>query len=312
MSEPKFYDLMREVDSILAIGPKEEQVARFVELTKEPALHQYAFDHISDPNWIKPLQAKSLFSAPPQPIRDEPKGTVGFPFWPESRYLARMATSQMPTVQQAVCEIALQVETDNIQVHADLCDAALAMPTEMAAKWAEKEIRWIEQQHNLYFLLPEKLGNLIRHLAKGGKAEVALDLARALLAVLPDPRVTEKVGDERPYRLPLEPRARFDGWDYKAILEKNVPELVSVVGEKALSLLCDLLDSAVRLSRHSEEDTGPEDYSYIWRSAIEDHEQNHSSGLRDFLVTAVRDAAGQIARADSSQVPLLVEKLERH
>src|SRR5205085_2487429 len=63
--------------------------------------------------------------------------------------------------------------------------------------------------------------------------------------------------------------------------------------------------------RRSEEDQGSEDYSYIWRPAIEDHEQNHPLGLRDLLITAVRDAAEQIARANPSHVPALVEMLEQ-
>src|SRR5262249_38655182 len=156
--------------------------------------------------------------------------------------------------------------------------------------------RWIELPYQL--LLPEKLGALVGHLAKGDQVEAALGLARSLLAVLPDPRATEKTGDEETYRLPPEPQARFDAWNYEQILKKNVPDLVATAGEKALTLLCDLLDSAICLSRRSEEDTEPEDYSCIWHPAIEDHEQNHPSGLRDFLVTAVRDATEQIARAD--------------
>jgi hypothetical protein len=306
MNEPKFYDLVKEVDTILATGPNEEQVARFVELAKEPALHQYAFDHINNPSWIKPLRTRGLFSIPPQSVRDEAKGTIGFPFWPESRYLARMAARAPETV----LEVALQIpDTENVRVHEDLVDAMLQVPADLAAKLIPKAKKWIELPYQL--LLPEKLGALVEHLAKGDQVEAALDLAGSLLAVLPDPRATDKTGEEEPYRLPPEPRARFDTWEYKKILEKNMPELVAAAGEKALALLCDLLDLAIRLSRRSEEDIGPEDYSYIWRPAIEDHEQNHPHGLRDFLITAVRNAAEQIARADPSQMPILVEKLEQ-
>src|SRR5207247_3252389 len=55
----------------------------------------------------------------------------------------------------------------------------------------------------------------------------------------------------------------------------------------------------------------PKDCSYIWRRAIEDHEQNYPYALKGLLVSAVRDAAEQIAKTEPSRVPALVEKLER-
>lgn len=284
--------------------PSPETIKKALAAIKRAADYEYFFDQLKSPDWIRPLWDAGMFRSPPEPIREGQY--IRFPFWPESRYLVRMATRAPETV----LEVALQIPpTENVRVHEDLVDVALQMPAALGARLVPKVKKWIELPYQM--ALPEKLGTLVEHLAKGSQIEAALDLAKALLAVLPDPRATEKAADERPYRLPLEPRARFNVWDYQEVLEKNVPELVSVAGEKALTLLCDLLDSAIRLSQRSEEDTGPEDYSYIWRSAIEDHEQNHLSGLRDFLVTAVRDAAKQIARADSSQVPLLVEKLEQ-
>jgi hypothetical protein len=266
----------------------------------------YFFDKLPSLAWLEPLKAEGFFKHAPEPNRDDEKGTIGFPFWPESRYLARMAAC----ASEAVIEVILQVpDTDNIRVYEDFVDAALRMPAALAAKLVSKAKKWIELPYQL--LLPEKLGALVEYLAKGAQREASLDLARSLLEVLPDPRSTNKTDKEKPSRLPPEPRARFDAWDYQEILEKHMPELVAAAGEKALTLLCDLLDSAIRFSRRSEEDTGPEDYSFIWRPAIEDHEQNHPYGLRDFLVSAVRDAAEQIAKNNPSQVPALVEKLEQ-
>jgi hypothetical protein len=55
-------------------------------------------------------------------------------------------------------------------------------------------------------------------------------------------------------------------------------------------LLCDLLDDAMRAASKGIDEE--ESYSWIWRSAIEDYEQNgYAGGLRDVLVTAIRDGA---------------------
>lgn len=286
--------------------PTPEQVTKAVALLGHAEQYRYFFDRLENPLWIKPLKTKGFFSSPPQAIRDEERGTIGFLPWPASRYLVRMAARAPETV----LEVALQIpDTDNVRVHEDFVDAVLQMPADLAAQLVPKAKKWIELPYQMF--LPEKLGALVGHLAKDGQGKAALDLARALLIVLPDSRAAEKTGEEETYRLSPEPRARFDTWEYKEIIEKNLPDLVAATGEEALALFCELLDSAIRLSSRHGDSEGPEDYSYIWRPAIEDHEQNHSHSLRDSLITAVRDAAEQITKNDPSQVPALVEKLEQ-
>ena len=103
------------------------------------------------------------------------------------------------------------------------------------------------------------------------------------------------------YRSRRDPAARFDTWYYGEILKKYIPDLVSVSGVKALLLLCDLLDSAVKF-RRTNENNGTEDFSYIWRPAVEDRDQNHSFGIASLLVSAVRDAAEQIAKDEPRKI----------
>ncbi len=284
--------------------PTPEQVDRAVALLGHAEQYRYFFDRLENPEWIGPLRSKGFLRDPPKAQRDEVHGTIGFPPWPESRYLARMASLRPKVVVDVILGIP---DTDNTRVHEDLIEAVLAMPPELAAQLTEKAKTWARSPYQL--LLPEKLGSLVAHLAKGGQVDKALELAQVLMEVLPDPRREEASGKEETYSFPPEPRARFDTWHYEQILEKNFPELVKAAGVRALDLLCDLLEATIRLSRRRD-DEGPEDYSYIWRRAIEAHQQNESHGLKGVLVSAVRDAAEQIARANPTQVPALVEKLE--
>jgi hypothetical protein len=286
--------------------PTPEQVARAVALLSHAEHCHYFFDRLENPNWIAPLRDRGFLSSPPPVVRDNTTGSIHFPPWPASRYLARIAMH----VPEMVLNIIIQIDTENILVHEDFADAALGMPAELAAEWVKKESRWIEQQQNLYLLLSQKLGALITYLCKGEQIEVALQLAKALLAVLPDSRETGRKAQHETYHLSPEPRARFDLWHYKQILQKNVPDLITTAGEQALTLLCDLLESAIDLSRRREDDEGPEDYSYIWRPAIEDYGQNRPYSLKELLVTAVRDTAEQLARAHPTLVPTLVQILE--
>lgn len=271
-------------------------------IQKRPANYQYFFDKLNSPEWIEPLFAEGMFTQPPDVERQEDR--IGFPVWPESRYLARMA-SEVPDV---VLRVALQVPaTENVRVHEDLCVAACAMPAELAARWSEKEVEWVASQPYLYFLLPDRLAELVAHLATGGEAPAALRLAEAVFAVLPGPRL-ETPDDDEDYRIPPEPRTRFDIWHYREVLKKHTPVLVDSGGIAALRLFCKLLESAVRHSLWPEERDTPDDYSFIWRPAIEEHEQNRAEGLKDWLVVSVRDAANSLIKSAPLEVLHTVER----
>jgi hypothetical protein len=309
MSEQKFYDLVEELDRLLGEAQPAQEIERFCQLIRDTALYQYAFNHMKNPGWIQLLKERGFFSLPPTVIHDETKGTLNFPPWLESRYLMRMA----PRTPEKVLEVVLQIpETDNPSVHGDLAEAALAMPSMLAATWVKKEIQWIQRQDHLYFDLTEKLGSLISHLAIGNEVDTALDLASSLLSIQPGQSSTKREEAPAQYLSP-EPRARFDSWQYKQILQKHIPALVCVAGHQVLKLLCDILASAVKISLSHGEQEVTDDYSYIWRPAIEDNEQNPGfDSLKELLVSAVRDAAEQIAKLDPTQVPILVGKLEAH
>lgn len=267
----------------------------------------YFFDRLISPSWLKPLSKEGFFTSPPAPDPQHESGGIAFPPWPESRYLARMAALAPETVLEIVLKLP---GTENIRIHENLADAALGMPAVLAARVVPQAKVWIESPYQV--LLPERLGKLVAHLARGGQVDAALDLARSLLAVLPDPRASEEASGGDTYRLPAVPRARFDTHRYQELLKKNMPELVATSGERGLVLLCDLLDEAITLSRHSSENEGPrefEDLSCIWRPTVEDRGRAGRHGLRDALVTAVRDAAEQLAK-DSVRVPALVYLLE--
>ena len=254
--------------------PTPEQVHHAMGLMGHAEHYRYFFDRLNNPEWIRPLKSKGFFGNPPKTERDETRGTIGFPIWPESRYLLRMASLK----PEVVLEIILRIpDTDNVRVHEDLANAALAMPAGMATQWIGKEVNWIEGQQRLYFILPDRLGALIMHFATGGEVEQALILTRSLLAVLQDPKAKEKKKDDDAFRLPVEPQARFDLWDYGQILKKYIPYLVTAAGMKSIILLCDLLQTAINLS----EKVSPEDYSHIWRPAIEEHEENLGLNLKD-------------------------------
>ena len=284
--------------------PTPDQLDRAIALLGRTVHHRYFFDRLQNPDWVKPLWDKGYFTNPPTLERDEEKGTIGFPIWPESQYLVRMVQHNPELILDVILMIP---ETDNVRVYEDLADAALAMPPEISVKLIEKAKVWAQSPYQ--HLLAKKLGDLIGQLANAGMVDESLDLARTLLEVVPDPR-RQQIYKDQEFSLPPEPTSRIDEWDYESILKENVPDLVKAVGIRTFDLLCDLLEQAIELSQSRGKEGAPEDYSYIGRPAIEDHPQNRHRGIKDSIITSVRDAAKIIIQDDRKQVLDLVSKLE--
>jgi len=296
-------------------GIKSEKIDRaLVLIRKGTTNYKYFFDQLTSPDWIQPLNSKGLFRNPPEPISKD--NYIQFPIWPESRYLLRI----VELVPDVVLDIALKLpDTDNARVHEDFTEAACKMPPNLAAKWAEKERKWVERQDHLYLNLSHYLGDLVQHLAEGGENTTALKLAKALLFLQPDPQYEDKVKEEEKHKesefyLPYypEPQVKCGRWEYEQVLKKNVPTLVMAGGIPVFKWLCKLLSTAIRLSRRHDED--PEkpvrDYSYIWRPAIEEHEQNQKHDIKDALIDTIRDAAERFVEKDSNNVTSIVAALE--
>ena len=88
--------------------PTPDQLDRAIALLGRTMHHRYFFDRLQNPEWVKPLLDKGFFTNPPTPENDEEKGTIGFPMWPESQYLARMAP-QNPELILNVIQVVIKV-----------------------------------------------------------------------------------------------------------------------------------------------------------------------------------------------------------
>lgn len=146
-----------------------------------PAAFRYFFDKLDNPAWLQPLQEEGLFQDVPGPEHDPAAGTVSYPLWPQSGYLARMAMQNSSSVKKSVFDISVAIEDNgNVGVQHDLVDVALALPADMAEAFVAKAKKWVEISH---FHVQDKATDLILHLAQGGRLKSALELATSLFAV---------------------------------------------------------------------------------------------------------------------------------
>ncbi len=281
--------------------PSTEVVQQAIDtIRRRPENYAYFFDRLTSPDWIEPLREQGFFRSPPPAERAN--DLIHFPPWPESRYLARVANK----APSAVLSVAAALPaTDNVSVYEDLFDAATRMPAPQAVRLADRLAHWVETQDHLYGLLDHKVGALAKHLIEVGASSAALRLLRAALTILPVPVQTEEE-QERSWQ---DFSTRVSEWDYARLLRELVPTLTARAGRETVALLTDLLRAAVR-SETGNEDDPTQDYSGIWRPAIEEHEQNRGHGLRGVLVAALRDAAHQLASADPGQRREIIRWIE--
>jgi hypothetical protein len=280
--------------------PSRDTVRRAIAAIKRTADYEYFLDTLRSPGWIDPLREEGFFRHPPEPEREG--GFIRFPLWPESRYLARMA----PFAPDLVLSLLLSMpDTENVRVQEDVIDAALAMPPATAVKIVSRATSWVDSPYLL--LLPEKLGKLVVHLADDGRSRAALRLAKELLK--PAAVESDDVAQTGTYPRVPEPQPRYRISAYEQVAKAIVPALAAADHAGTVALLSDLLDLAVRLA--VPDATPPNDSSFVWRPAVENHDQNHAvGGVRDVLVEALRDAARSDVASRPEALPGIVAALE--
>lgn len=100
-----------------------------------------------------------------------------------------MATYLVPN---QVKNITLSIQTNNPNIHADLLVAANAMPANIAAELAEREVEWIVQYPDPPSYLLDNASDVLRHLRAGSQTAVAIRLLRLILARRSSTRATQE------------------------------------------------------------------------------------------------------------------------
>jgi hypothetical protein len=270
--------------------PTQQQIDTAVQRMRSPEFAAYFFSRLENPKWVTALHGKGLFASPPPPAPVE-GGGVSFPHWPASKYLARMAKH----VPSEVASIFTGLETDNVSVIGDMLDAALAMPAQVAATLVPVISR--AAQGGTPWLHFKDASDFCVRLAERGEVPAAMTLAEALFT----PKFEK--GQEQPNR-------RDEYW-YKDGLKKVTPALVPREPCRVLLKLCDWLKVSVAAKKYVDPDSGS-DYSWMWRPAIEEHEQNRDYDFAGLMVGFVREGFEQAIRDVQMPMEKALKILDRY
>ena len=286
--EPGFFEKINALTAALVQHDQSPSVlGKIGHLLRDLDVRREFFQTLQNPDWIGPLLREGYFNDPPG-VKQE-GAAVQYVAWPESRYLARMA----PNAPSHVAAIFATMQTDNPSVTGDMVKASLAMPAQVAASLAPNVCRaarlgtlWI------YF---KDASELCVRLAEGGESGAALMLAEAMFTP------TFEKGLEQPSRRDLH-------W-YKEGLTHVVPALAERKPGKFLPRLCDWLKASVDAKREVDRDA---DYSYLWRPAIEEHEQNKDYDFAGVMVGFVRAGFEAAVRSECLSLDEALQIVERY
>ena len=270
-----------------------DRVGRFV---GSPETRAYFFDRLKNPEWIQPLAERGFFADPPEPVPAGEPGYLRFPPWPEGRFLVRMAQS-VPAAVRSVLETV--PASKNPAATRLYVEAASALPAGHLRQVAHRVVDWVEAPHPDYFA--DEAASVICRLMQAGEVTQAGHAARALLSLRKGPKQMPSwetvVG-------------RFSEWQYERVIEVLLHVAVDETGLRGLELFSGLLEEALELAKSEGQLPDWDDRSCIWRPAVEDHEQNHETGIRHLLVSATRDAATRHAAAGGSELEETIQHLE--
>lgn len=242
------------------------------------ANYVYFFDKINTPDWIEPLWKRGFFKNPPAVTSE---GAAHW--WPESRYLVRMAGNDPKLVLSVIEEIPA---TDNFYVRTDLIQAALNMPADCAAQLTGRVKMYMRDKWPQMYV--EELCELVVHLLKGGEIKAGMDVAREILGV-----GTEEIRQSRFRNV----KGRIDEWRYLQAVEGFVPVFCKFAGMEGLKLFRDLLIKTIRLDKEGEDDSR-EDYLYISQKRIE-VDVHPDMDVKHALVKGLREVCKGLIEADS-------------
>ncbi|MDR3571877.1 MAG: winged helix DNA-binding protein [Candidatus Pacebacteria bacterium] len=257
-SQVEVYKLLEET---LKKGPHGVDPADLLLLVKKNTeSYRFFFKH-ADARWLSYLRDHHFLDAT----------------WEVGDYLSRVAQDQPAIVLEIF--LATDMPKDEWGAKTAFATAASMLPANYTAKTIKKVLdeEWVKGAPGI--LLHYKLQDILATLLTGGEYERALVFADVLLDVFP-----EEYGSYGSWHT----KAYVSEYEYEQMLKlfaELPPAEISPFLRMFVSKLVKMIATV-----HARGEKGDDDYSYIWRPAIEGHEQNHSyDRIDDCVISAVRD-----------------------
>jgi hypothetical protein len=297
--KPTFFELAEQLDKLISLQtPTPKQVDEVVELIKDEALERYFFRHLAaseNLGWFEPLRQRGFFDTAPEPIEHE--DTISYPQWPALWYLVAVA----PKCPDRIIKVAERIHTQDPFLMLDLVRAARGMPPAYAAQMAPLVVRWADEGMKV----EENVIYLATYLAQEDQWEAALTLVELIL--LPEEQQVSEEAKQSPFFFPRAV-SKAERYFVQAFVERDIAFFIEHRPLEMLRIVQRNLERAIEIEERDDHDG-----SWIWRSAIEPHEQDLGLGeIKDLLVDAAVGGLEYLAEKSPAQAKDIAKEYLDH
>jgi hypothetical protein len=295
----KFYSSCQFLDSIksktkLNVGELQLLLAQI----KDLRYLRYFFYNLNNPLFVSNTSIRKFMSIS---LSDEDTKRSFF----IGEYLKRIAQKDSANI----FKIILGSKPKDPRINRTLIEVILLLDIKHAAKLARFCINHLLSKG---FAEGEIINKLIIKYLDGGEKSQALIIfnfvMKPIVRIINQPVLKELQKVNR-----KEAEGRLEEYEYKELLEVAFPKLLESQPRRIIHILERNLTIALDIESKSMKARQKEDFSYIWRPAIEEHEQNYEFGkINELLVSMLRDSLMFIVKKDDDQfLRLLLQRYLR-
>ena len=303
-----------EIQSILKLSDRSEgDVERMLSLIeRRGANFVFFFKHVTDASWIPVLEKRGYFSQLPN-IELIDHDRMVFPFWWPILYLERISVTDPCLVVDTVLNFQ---DTDNPRILRDITEIALKVePIEQSLRLQGWVSKYLKSPYHLG--ASDLIEKLVNHWTDSSSKAVdaALNLIKIAVPFRADPESQDKQARRRAnpkdYTTQLEPRPRFDEWEYEQILKKGVRPLAEKVPYQVARMLLDATATMIRLKFHQDylDENSGSDLSIIWCQRVNGSSRDYQDS-KESLVHALTFACEKVYEKEQKSVSALDQKLQ--
>lgn len=273
---------------------------------KKPELQPFLFRKIKGLKWFDELQKNGFFepSSNPAPNETEDKGFYVIPLWPVLEYLEKTApelksegdrnyVDKFLTIIRSVTKSSTDSGISNWRTWWYFVRILEHIPIDLITKEdIESCAYWLRDPFDR-MIIGDELGNKFLPKLLAERTEHSCLLAKTLVEALTQLRWVEK-----PYGVnnELEPMLRIEEWHANKIFRNHSKKIGEVLEQSGLKIYKTRIEEILEKYEKDE-------YSAIWRPAIEDHEQNKDRhDAVSILITAFRDSLSGYAERKAYEV----------
>jgi len=295
LGDEDFYKDCEHLDLILKRDkPTAYEIKAAVDLCRMGEEYgQYFFGKLDRKEWIYHLRPRRFFNANPVPVQSEKQtGFYSIPFWPVLGYLERISKDCEKPENRSYAEDIMRIirdvtkpkdreRADNFRTWAVFSKIMANLPTDVIDIDDIGLIgEWLENRFDTTLVGAELGQSLMPKLLRSDQAS-DWEKAAKLVEVVTRIRWTENSSALSASE--KEPRTAIDDYWLNELFRKNNKGLGERCGRTVVATLRARLEEVLAPEREDQ-------YSYIWRPAVEDHGQNvGGDNVRAVLISALRD-----------------------